>query len=132
MAERGAKPNVPTVQRRALDAVRSLFTPLLPDDYLELINPLWSTRELRGRIERIEQEGQLQRAGKGGRIIAKLNGAMVQVLADPAVRARFAELGLDVASREQQTPEGLAAFQQDEIEKWWPIIMATNVKPECK
>ena len=63
-------------------------------------------------------------------IIAKLNGAMVQVLADPAVRARFAELGLDVASREQQTPEGLAAFQQAEIEKWWPIIKAANVKPE--
>jgi ferredoxin-NADP reductase len=36
--------------------VRSLFTPLLPDDYLELINPLWSTQELRGRIERIERE----------------------------------------------------------------------------
>lgn len=36
--------------------MRSLFTPLLPDDYLELINPLWSTRELRGRIERIEPE----------------------------------------------------------------------------
>ena len=34
----------------------SLFTPLLPDDYLELINPLWSTQELRGRIERIERE----------------------------------------------------------------------------
>ncbi|HEY1855166.1 MAG TPA: ferredoxin reductase [Solirubrobacterales bacterium] len=56
MAERGAKPNVPSVQRRALHAVRSLFTPLLPDDYLELINPLWSTQELRGRIERIEPE----------------------------------------------------------------------------
>jgi ferredoxin-NADP reductase len=39
-----------------LHAVRSLFTPLLPDDYLELINPLWSTRELRGRIERIDAE----------------------------------------------------------------------------
>jgi ferredoxin-NADP reductase len=36
--------------------VRSLFSPLLPDDYLELINPLWSTRELRGRIERIDAE----------------------------------------------------------------------------
>jgi stearoyl-CoA 9-desaturase NADPH oxidoreductase len=44
------------LQRRALHAVRSLFTPLLPDDYLELINPLWSTQELRGRIERIEPE----------------------------------------------------------------------------
>ena len=39
-----------------MHAVRSLFTPLLPDDYLELINPLWSTRELRGRIERIDPE----------------------------------------------------------------------------
>ena len=56
MAERGATPQVPAVRRRALRAVRSLFTPLLPDDYLELINPLWSTRELRGRIERIEPE----------------------------------------------------------------------------
>jgi stearoyl-CoA 9-desaturase NADPH oxidoreductase len=36
--------------------MRTLFTPLLPDDYLELINPLWSTQELRGRIERIERE----------------------------------------------------------------------------
>jgi len=63
-------------------------------------------------------------------IIDKLNSAMVQVLADPAVRTRFAELGLDVASREQQTPEGLAAFQKAEIEKWWPIIRAANVKPE--
>jgi ferredoxin-NADP reductase len=34
----------------------SLFTPLLPDDYLELINPLWSTRELRGRVEEIHRE----------------------------------------------------------------------------
>jgi tripartite-type tricarboxylate transporter receptor subunit TctC len=63
-------------------------------------------------------------------IIDKLNSAMVQVLADPAVRNRFAELGLDVASREQQAPEGLAAFQKAEIEKWWPIIRAANVKPE--
>ena len=56
MAERGATPQVPPVRRRALKAVRWLFTPLLPDDYLELINPLWSTRELRGRIERIQKE----------------------------------------------------------------------------
>ena len=56
MAEVGAPPKVPGPRRRALKAVRSLFSPLLPDDYLELINPLWSTRELRGRIERIERE----------------------------------------------------------------------------
>ena len=56
MAERGAQPQVPALQRRALQALRGLFTPLLPDDYLELINPLWSTRELRGRIERVRRE----------------------------------------------------------------------------
>ncbi len=56
MAERGAKPQVSRVRRKTLDAARSLFTPLLPDDYLELINPLWSTQELRGRIERIDRE----------------------------------------------------------------------------
>ncbi|HEX2162234.1 MAG TPA: ferredoxin reductase [Thermoleophilaceae bacterium] len=49
-------PKVAPLRRRALKAVEALFTPLLPDDYLELINPLWSTRELRGRIERIEPE----------------------------------------------------------------------------
>jgi ferredoxin-NADP reductase len=39
-----------------LRALRGFFTPLLPDDYLELIDPLWSTRELRGRIEAIDHE----------------------------------------------------------------------------
>jgi tripartite-type tricarboxylate transporter receptor subunit TctC len=63
-------------------------------------------------------------------VIAKLNGAMSQVLNDPAVKARFTELGLDVASREQQTPEGLAAFHKAEIEKWWPIIKAAGIKQQ--
>jgi tripartite-type tricarboxylate transporter receptor subunit TctC len=62
--------------------------------------------------------------------IAKLNAALVQALADPAVRARLSELGLDIASREQQAPEGLAAFHKAEIEKWWPIIKAAGIKAE--
>jgi len=63
-------------------------------------------------------------------VIAKLNGALVQSLGDPAVRAKFADLGLDVATREQQTPEGFAAFHKAEIEKWWPIIKAAGIKAE--
>jgi tripartite-type tricarboxylate transporter receptor subunit TctC len=63
-------------------------------------------------------------------VIAKLNGAMVKTLADPAVKARFTQLGLDVASREQQTPEGLAAFHKAEIDKWWPIIKAAGITPD--
>jgi tripartite-type tricarboxylate transporter receptor subunit TctC len=65
-------------------------------------------------------------------VIAKLNGAMVQALADPAVRARFTELGLDVAPREQQTPEGLAAFQKAEIDKWWPIIKDAGISAQAQ
>jgi stearoyl-CoA 9-desaturase NADPH oxidoreductase len=56
VAERGAVPEVHPVRRKALDALRGLFTPLLPDDYLELVNPLWSTRELRGRVEDVRRE----------------------------------------------------------------------------
>jgi ferredoxin-NADP reductase len=44
------------LQRRILRALGALSSPLLPDDYLELVNPLWSTRELRGRIEQIDHE----------------------------------------------------------------------------
>ena len=56
MPERGARPNVHPIQRRVLDALAALSSPLLIDDYLELVNPLWSTRELRGRIESIDHE----------------------------------------------------------------------------
>jgi tripartite-type tricarboxylate transporter receptor subunit TctC len=63
-------------------------------------------------------------------VIARLSSAMVQALAEPTVRARFSDLGLDIAQREQQTPEGLAAFHKAEIEKWWPIIKAAGIKVE--
>jgi ferredoxin-NADP reductase len=56
MPERGAVPRVPAARRRALELIRAFTSPLLPDDYLELVNPLWSTRELRGRVERVERE----------------------------------------------------------------------------
>src|ERR1043166_2942372 len=62
--------------------------------------------------------------------IATLNKAMTQVLANPTTKAKFSELGLDVAAPEQQTPEGLAAFQKAEIEKWCPIIKGAGIKAE--
>ncbi len=37
--------------------MRQLFRPLRPDDYLEMINPLWTTVELRGKVERVEPQG---------------------------------------------------------------------------
>jgi tripartite-type tricarboxylate transporter receptor subunit TctC len=65
-------------------------------------------------------------------VLAKLNAATVEALADPALQKRFMELGLDVAPREQQTPEGLAAFQKAEIEKWWPIIKAAGIGAQAQ
>ena len=65
-------------------------------------------------------------------IIAKLNAATVEALADPAVQKRFTEFGLDVAPREQQTPEGLAAFQKAEIDKWWPIIKDAGIGAQAQ
>jgi tripartite-type tricarboxylate transporter receptor subunit TctC len=62
--------------------------------------------------------------------LGKLNAAMVHALADAKVKERFADLGLEIASREQQSPEGLEAFHKAEIDKWWPIIKAANIKPE--
>ena len=63
-------------------------------------------------------------------IIAKLNGAVVEALADPTVRRRLADLANETVSREQQTPAALAAWQKAEIEKWWPIIKAAGIKAE--
>ena len=56
MPEKGAPPNVHPVQRRVLKALGSLSSPLLPDDYLGLVNPLWPTHELRGRIVEVKHE----------------------------------------------------------------------------
>jgi tripartite-type tricarboxylate transporter receptor subunit TctC len=63
-------------------------------------------------------------------IVAKLNDAMVKSLSEPAVRAKFAELGLDIASRDQQAPDYLAKLHGDEIEEWWPIIKAANMQAQ--
>jgi len=65
-------------------------------------------------------------------IIAKLNSAMMEALADPNVKARFTDLGLDIAPHTLQTPQGLAKFQQAEIDKWWPIIKAAVIGAQAQ
>ena len=84
---------------------------------------------------------------QGGRSISsyawtQLTGASVGTAVDMkhlaatpigmTVRARFTELGLDVAPRDLQTPEGLAKFQQAEIDKWWPIIKDAGISAQAQ
>ncbi len=61
-------------------------------------------------------------------VVAKLNAAVKDALADPAVRAKLEALGQVIPPPEQQTPQALAARQKAEIEKWWPIVQAANIK----
>lgn len=63
-------------------------------------------------------------------IVAKLNAAIVETLADQPVRERFADLGQEIPVREQQTPEALLAHHKAEIDKWWPLIRAAGLKAE--
>jgi tripartite-type tricarboxylate transporter receptor subunit TctC len=96
-----AAPDVPTMDEVGV-----------PGMYISFWNALWAPK------------------GTPKEIIAKLNAAVVEALADPTVRQRLTDLGHVIATREEQTPEALAAFHRAEIEKWFPIIKAANIKPE--
>jgi tripartite-type tricarboxylate transporter receptor subunit TctC len=63
-------------------------------------------------------------------IVQRLNAAVVEALADSTVRQRLMDLGQELPTREQQTPEALGAYQKSEIDKWWPIIKAAGIKVE--
>ena len=69
--------------------------------------------------------------GTPKQVIAKLNNAVVETLADQTVRQRLTDLGQIIATADQQTPSALAAYHRAEIEKWWPIIKAANIKVEA-
>jgi len=68
--------------------------------------------------------------GTPGDIIGKLNAVAVEALADPEVRSRLADLGLETFPRDQQTPEALGALVKAGAEKWWPIIKELGIKAE--
>ncbi len=96
-----AAPDIPTVDEAGL-----------PDFYMSSWHAIWAPK------------------GTGEDIIAKLDHAVVNALADPVVRRRLADLGQEIFPREQQTPAALAAYHKAEIEKWWPSLKAANVKAE--
>jgi tripartite-type tricarboxylate transporter receptor subunit TctC len=63
-------------------------------------------------------------------VIAKLNAAIVEALADPDVRKRLEDLGQDIMPSDQQSPGALGAFHKAEIDKWWPLIKQAGIKAE--
>ena len=96
-----ASPDVPTVEEAGL-----------PPLHFSFWHGLWTPR------------------GTPKEIITKLNSAVADALANPTVQQRYVEMGLELPSREQQTPAALAAFHKAEIDKWWPIIKTAKIKLE--
>ena len=96
-----AAPDIPTVDEAGL-----------PGFHMTLWNGLWVPK------------------GTPREAVTRLNAAVVEALADPAVKSRLVDLGLEIPERDQLTPEALAAWHKAEAGKWWPIIKAANIKPE--
>ena len=94
-----AVPDVPTAHEAGL-----------PEFYTSVWNAIWAPKATPKNV------------------IVKLNAAIIAALADDAVRQRLAELGYQVVPRDQHAPETLLALHKAEIEKWWPIIKALNIK----
>jgi tripartite-type tricarboxylate transporter receptor subunit TctC len=96
-----AAPDIPTAEEAGL-----------PGFQISLWNGLWAPK------------------GTPKDVIAKLNTAVLDALGDPGVRKRLADVGLEIPPPERMSPQALGAYQKAEIEKWWPIIKAANIKVE--
>ena len=96
-----AAPEIPTVDEAGL-----------PGLYVSLWNGVWAPK------------------GTPQPIIDRVNAAITEALADPAIRRHLIDIGHEIPGADQQTPQALRAYQQAEIEKWWPIIKAAGIRGE--
>jgi tripartite-type tricarboxylate transporter receptor subunit TctC len=65
--------------------------------------------------------------GTPAAVIAKLNAAIVEALADPAVAKRFRDVGQEVWPAGEQNPAALAAKQKAEFAFWAPIVKEAGI-----
>jgi tripartite-type tricarboxylate transporter receptor subunit TctC len=117
-----AKPQIDGGTVRALAIMTAARSPVLPN--------LATTREQGLDVQAYTWNALFAPKGTPKDIIAKLNAAAVTALADPKVRTQFSAIAQEIPPREQQTPEALGALVKSDIEKWWPLIKAANMKPE--
>jgi len=96
-----AAPEIPTVDEEGL-----------PGLYLPFWNAMWVPN------------------GTPDAVVARLNAAVLEALADDALRRRLTGLGMEIPPRDALTPQALRAFHKAEIEKWWPVIRSAGIKIE--
>jgi len=96
-----SQPDIPTVDEAGL-----------PNFYMSVWHAFWAPK------------------GTPKEVVNRLNAALVETLADPAVQKRLQDLGQELFTREQQTPEALRAWHKAEIDKWWPLIKTAGIKSE--
>jgi tripartite-type tricarboxylate transporter receptor subunit TctC len=96
-----AAPEIPTVDEAGL-----------PGFYVSVWNALWAPK------------------GTPADIVAKLNAAANEAMADSGFHKQIVEMGLDMPAQDQHTPEALEALRKADIAKWWPIIKAAGLKVE--
>jgi tripartite-type tricarboxylate transporter receptor subunit TctC len=96
-----SQPDIPTVDEAGL-----------PNFYMSVWHAFWAPK------------------GTPKEDVNRLNAALVETLADPAVQKRLQDLGQELFTRDQQTPEALRAWHKAEIDKWWPLIKTAGIKSE--
>ncbi len=96
-----SQPDIPTVDEAGL-----------PGFYMSVWHAFWAPK------------------GTPKEVVNRLNAALVETLADPAVQKRLQDLGQELFTREQQTPEALRAWHKAEIDKWWPLIRTAGIRSE--
>jgi tripartite-type tricarboxylate transporter receptor subunit TctC len=96
-----AMPDIPTVDEAGL-----------PGLYIAVWHGLWAPK------------------GTPKDVTARLTSAIMEALADPQVREKFAALGQEIPEPAQQTPQALRALHEAEIKLWWPLIKSAGIKIE--